>query len=77
MHWEEDKLFYGKVDTTIRLVKDRTYDFMYWLEWDFSTPQTSNNFYNISNAKDNARVLYLRYRNNAAEKACQEARGCV
>lgn len=68
MHWEGDKLFYGKKDTSVRLIRDNEIDFMYWLEWDFGKPEKSVNFYNITNAKDNARVLYMRYHNNTAEK---------
>ena len=73
MHWEEDKLFYGKIDTTIRLVPDDVYPNQYRLTWNFEKPEKSVNFYNIINAKDNARVLYLRHRNNDTEKRCREA----
>lgn len=66
-HWEGNRLFLGKKDTTIKLVQDKDYSHMYWLEWDFDEPRRSINCYNISNAKDNARVLYLRYTNNSTE----------
>jgi len=69
MHWEEDKLFLGTKDTTIRLVPDDKFENMYRLEWNFDKPQRSVNFYNITNAKDNARVLYLRYCNSTAENS--------
>lgn len=75
MHWEDEKLFCGKKDTSVRLVKDNKIDFMYWLEWNFGTPEKSVNFYNIINAKDNARVLYIEYRNNTAERPPAEPVG--
>lgn len=77
MHWEGEKLFYGKKDTTIKLVQDDKIDFMYWLEWDSTQPERSVNFYNLTNAKDNARVLYMRYRNNTAENPPTLAQGEV
>lgn len=77
MHWEGEKLFYGKKDTTIKLVQDAKIDFMYWLEWDFTKPERSVNFYNLTNAKDNARVLYMRHRNNTAENPPALAQGEV
>lgn len=67
MHWELDRLFYGKKDTSVRLVRDTEYEHMYWLEWNFDKPQKSVNFYNLINAKDNARVLYMRHLNNTTE----------
>lgn len=69
MHWEGDNLFYGSKDTTVKLVMDDKFLGMYRLEWNFDKPERSVNFYNITNAKDNARVLYMRYRNNTAENS--------
>lgn len=63
LKWKDTKLYHGAQDTTVRLVKDEKYDFMYWLEWNFEKPEKSINFYNITNAKDNGKVLYLRYMN--------------
>lgn len=74
MHWEDNSLFYGKTDTTVKLLKDEKYEGMYWLTWDFTGERKSLHFYNISTAKDNARALYLRYRNNGAENDCVEGR---
>lgn len=73
MHWEDNKLFYGKTDTTVRYVPDEFWPDSYRLEWNFDKPQKSLNFYNLTNTKDNARVLYMRYRNNTAENRVQEA----
>jgi len=63
LHWEMDRLYYGKKDTTVRLVRDDKIDFMYWLEWNFNGPEKSINFYNLMNAKDNGKILYMRHRN--------------
>ena len=73
MHWELDRLYCGKKDTTVRLVRDDVHQHMYWLEWNFTKPEKSVNFYNISNAKDNGRVLYMRYSNRTAENDVAEA----
>lgn len=73
MHWEGNRLFYGKKDTTIKLVPDDEFENMFRLEWDFTEPQRSINFYNITNAKDNARKLYMKYRNNTAENSTTQA----
>ena len=76
MHWEENKLFYGKKDTTIELYPS-VFEGQYHLRWNFDKPEESVNFYNITNAKDNARVLYLRHRNNTAEKPLLQPRGAI
>jgi hypothetical protein len=65
--WKDDKLYFGKKNTTVKLIQDEEYDFMYWLEWNFEKPEKSVNFYNLTNAKDNGKKLYLTYANGGTE----------
>jgi len=65
--WREGKLYHGKKDTSVSLIKDKEHDFMYWLEWNFTEPLKSINPYNLENAKDNGKKLYLGYINESTE----------
>lgn len=77
MHWEGNSLFYGKIDTSIKYLPHEEYPDQYYLIWDFEGPKRSVGFFNISNTKDNARILYMRYHNNTAERGSREPRGDV
>ncbi len=75
LRWEMDRLFHGKKDTSIRLVRDEKLEFMYWLEWDFGKPEKSVNFYNIINAKENGKILYMRTKNRTTEDGPEKLTG--
>jgi hypothetical protein len=67
--WKKDKLYLGGKYTSVYIVEDESYDFMYWLHWNFEKPEKSVNSYNLTNTKDNGKVLYLKYINNIGERA--------
>lgn len=74
LNWKDNKLYHGKKDTSVYLVKDDKHEFMYWINWDFEKPQESANFYSLTNAKDNGKKLYLQYINGDTENDTTEAR---
>lgn len=64
-----EKLQYAGKDTGLKLVRDEKYDHMYWIVGDALPGGRSAQMYNLTNAKDNAKIFDMRsYRSMATER---------
>lgn len=61
LNWKSLNLYYCGDDTGFRLIQDQTHEHMYWIK---NETFKSRNFYNLTNAKENAKLLYLTYKNS-------------
>lgn len=67
--FELEKLQYAGKDTGIKLERDKKYEHMYWIVGDKLPDGRSVEMYNLTNAKDNAKVFDMRsYRSMATER---------
>lgn len=72
IRWEKDKLYRGKEFTKVWMEESKLYPKMYHVAWDLDTADKTKQCFNKMNARDNGKVLYLRYVNGRCEIASQE-----
>lgn len=67
LSWKDDGLYYNSTFTGISLEQDKKHKNMYWLVGDLLPKGRSIYYYNLTTAKDNGKVFYMKLNNETED----------